>query len=248
MSGARGRLTRYSIYQLRDYFVERGLPALLVGVLVGWTMLLEVRVRYGLAWLDRPDAVDLSDLTLRAALNQFGFLAILISVSGIIANDRRHGYFRLFFAKPVSAVRYYFQAFVAAGVGLMAVSAALHVLWGFVAIPVPPWGTLRALSFYYAIVGGTAFLMSSLVRWDWVATGIVWGGSMILRAVYQRDSGIIAWIVRHFTAPTHLVEAMRDQLYRGVSPPADHLLWAFAYAAACITGALLVVRFRPMAS
>ena len=244
---SRGRLSRYALYQMRDYIMERGLPAMLIGILVGWTTLLELVGRYGAGWAERPQAIDLAEKSLFGALNQFAFLGILVSVSGIVSNDRRHGYFRLVFAKPVSAVRFYLQAFIVAGLGLLAVSAALLLIWGYVALPIAPWGTLRALAFYYFLVGGTGFLMSSLVRWDWVATGLVWGGSVILRAIYQRDTGVMAWIVKHFTAPTHIVEAMRDQLYRGVMPHPSYLAWAFAYAATCIVGALLVVRYRPMA-
>ena len=190
----RGRLSRYALYQMRDYVMERGFPALLIGVLVGWTTLLELRAQYGMRWLERPEAMALSEMFLqRAVFGQFAFLGILISVSGIVANDRRHGFFRLLFAKPVSAVRFYLQSFVVAGLGMLTISAGLLLLWGYVALPVAPWGTMRALAFYYLLVGATAFLMSSLVRWDWVATGVVWGGSiyfsrMLLASLFKRTS------------------------------------------------------------
>lgn len=247
MSDTRGRLGRYAAFQFRDALLERGVPIVLVGLLIGWTTLLEVRVRYGLEWQARADAQMLSTMAVHSALTQFGFLAILIAASGIVANDRRHGYFRLLFAKPIGAVRYYLQAFVIAGVGLMIAALTLHAAWAMAALPVAPWGTLRSLGFYYVVVGSTAFLMSSIVRWDWVGTAAVWGGSSILRAIFGQDHGVIAWAVRNLTAPTHIIDALRDQLYRGEAPATEPFLWALAWSLACVAGGVAVIRYRPMA-
>lgn len=247
MSAHRGRLAAYAAYQFKDYMVERGLPVLLIGVLIGWTTLLATRAQFGRDWTDLPNAAVASVDIMRGTLTQFAFLSTLLSVAGVVANDRRHGYFRLLFAQPVSAVRYYLQAFLAALVGLMLVIALLHGLWALVAPSVAPWGMMRALSFYYLVVGGTAFLMSAILRWDWVATTIVWAGSGILREIYARDTGLVAWMVKHLTAPTHIIDALRDELYRGRMPDTDQLLWALTYAFVCIAGALIIIRLRPMA-
>jgi hypothetical protein len=244
----RGRLTKYAIYQLGDYMRERGVFVGLIGIIIGWGALLGIRGQYGIGWKTMDGASLLSEGVIRSALTQLSFFTVLLSVAGVVANDRKHGYFRLFFAKPVNVVRFYLQAFAAAWVGALLVMLILHGIWSLVAPAVAPWGTLRAMTFQFWVAGSTAFLMSTLVKWDWVATGVLWGGSEIFREIYRNDSGAIAWLVRHFTAPTHVIGELRDAAYNGTWPDNEKLTWALLYGAACMVLAVIVLRRRPLAT
>ena len=246
VSPARGRLDRYSLYQMQDFLTERGVYAVVVGLLVGWTSLLEMRGAHGDAWRTSPMSGVFAMQGIKAALNGFAFLGVLLTSTGVIANDRKHGYYRFLFTKPVSVVRYYFQAWLVSGAGLLVVCALLIAVWNYVAAPVAPWGLLQAMAIYFVLVGGVAFLMSSLVRFDWVATASVWGLTQVLRSIYETRSGVLAWAVNHLLPPTHRLMDVLNAL--PASDPVDRagLAWILGYGVVCMVLGLTVVRFRPM--
>jgi hypothetical protein len=243
----RGRLARYSAYQLIDYLRERGVFVALIGVIIGWGALIELRMRFGPDWTSLERAYGLSINAIRGILSQLSFFVVVLSVAGVVSNDRKHGYFRLLFSKPVGLIRYYVQAFVVSWVGGLFVVALLLGLWSLYAVPVSPIGALEALSLQFWVVGSTAFLMSTLVKWDWVATGVIWGGSEIFRQIYRNDTGAIAWMVRHLTAPTHVIAELREALFMGRPLDNTNLAWALLYGAVCMILAVVVLKFRPLA-
>lgn len=243
----RGRLAEYTRYQFIDFLRERGTSLALIGAIIGWGKLTELRMRFGDGWADSASAGDISFAAIRDLLTQLAFFAALLSVAGIVSNDRKHGYFRLHFAKPISVLRYYAQAFLVSWIGALAVVTLLLGVWALLAAPVPLTGIYKAITLQFWVVGTTGLLMSTLVRWDWVATALIWGGSELLRLIYAREDGPVAWLVRHFTAPTHIIGALRDALFMGRTPDQRNLAWALAYGAICFALALLVLKKRPLA-
>ena len=69
---------------------------------------------------------------LTGTLNALVFLGALFAMNGIVANDRKLGFYRFLFAKPVTPSRYYGQAFVLHWAGFMVVIAVLGALYGIV--------------------------------------------------------------------------------------------------------------------
>ncbi|HJU64720.1 MAG TPA: hypothetical protein VJ596_03545, partial [Gemmatimonadaceae bacterium] len=110
----RGRLGRYATWQLRDYAFERGLPIVIVSVLLLFQAILVVRgmVRGGAA----PEFIRIQALeALIRATPGIAIVSTLLAVNGVISNDRKNGYFRFLFAKPISLVAYYAQAYLVNG-------------------------------------------------------------------------------------------------------------------------------------
>ena len=241
----RGRLARYALFQARDYVRERGLPLLVIGALL---MLMSFQ---GAA--DPPPRVagagDSAALALGAALLElFAPTAVLVGVNGLISSDRKHHYYRLLFSKPVSASRYYAQAFLVSLAGTLL--ATLLVLAAFAQC----FGTLpvaRALLFvtlYFALFGGVGFLLSAITSYDWIALGVVWSLAWLLRAFFPPGESWYGRVLDILLPPLHLLAGAAAPLLGGVSIGLSASVWIVGYGVAAVAIALLVVRYRPMAS
>ena len=151
-------LRRYALWQLRDFARQRGFALLLVGLLLGTVIVGPVRA------VGRPIDERLAMALLTAALTQVSFIAAIISLNGMISDDRKMGYYRFIFSKPVSIAGYYAQLFVVYFVGFIAVCAILLGAFALFAYPVSPVGPLLFCGLVFLSLGGIAFLISSLFR------------------------------------------------------------------------------------
>ncbi len=61
---------------------------------------------------------------LRGILGTIVFVGALFAMNGIVANDRKQGFYRFLFAKPMTPSRYYGQAFFVHWAGFVAVMIA----------------------------------------------------------------------------------------------------------------------------
>ena len=120
---SRARTGAYALWQLRDYLKDRGVSTLIVGALsayLGWSMMTETApmprptdvvsagllARFGNA--DSVYAARMAEFSfhfMRSMLGAMIFLGALFAMNGIVANDRKQGFFRFLFAKPVSPSR-----------------------------------------------------------------------------------------------------------------------------------------------
>ena len=147
---SRARVGAYTAWQLRDYLKDRGLSTLVVAALsayLGWSMMTEktpmprstdavsaeLLVRFGSAGaVYAARMAEFSFHFMRSMLGAMIFLGALFAMNGIVANDRKQGFFRFLFAKPMTPSRYYGQAFVVHTVGFMLVMLLLGAIYGFV--------------------------------------------------------------------------------------------------------------------
>ena len=176
---SRGRLARYSLWQFRDFVMEKGISIIIIGLLWGYLQLLPFRQSFS------PEMTP--ELIIRLVTLLAGSLvsiAVLIALNGIISTDRKLGYYRFMFAKPVSPVRYYGQLFVVHLVGLLSGMVLLALVFFFVAGRFNVWNLILYTSLIYVALGGIGFFISAASKYDWVTLAAVWVGSRILRALF----------------------------------------------------------------
>lgn len=236
----KGNLTRYSIWQLRDFIRDRGFALIIVGVLLGFTILGPVKAMG--RTIDSKMAKDI----LTAMLQQVSFITAFIALNGIISNDRKMGYFRFLFSKPVSITAYYSQLFVVFLVGYLAACAVLIGIFAIFARPVSPFGPLAFCALVFLSFGGIAFLISSLVRYDWPVLGAVLLGSSILHALWQYKEGWRRMVLSILPPMYHLTDALPDIMTRG-TVNTNNILWLLGYSAICFALGLFVLKRRPFA-
>lgn len=241
----RARLARYGLWQARDFVFERGFPILLIGALLIFA------VREGLNEPARAiiaaggdDARFLGARVMQQVLEGTWFVFALIAVHGISGNDRSSGRFRFIFAKPVSVLRYYAQAYAIGGL-LTMVCAALVIAGTTMIAPIAGTTARDALAVYLAawlLVGGICFFFSAIWRFDWVATAAAVGAAGYLASHWAGA----AWLrplppVLTLWRQAALLKEMAPLDWRG-------LVWAGAYGVACFLLGLVVLRRRPLAT
>ena len=105
----RGRLARYSLWQFRDFVIERGIAIFIIAFLWGYVLLEPLRRAIGPQWPgDKTSPVWALTLQISSAMVS---LAVLIALNGMVSTDRKAGYYRFLFSKPVNVVAYYAQLF-----------------------------------------------------------------------------------------------------------------------------------------
>jgi hypothetical protein len=243
----RGRLGRYGAWQLRDYVLERGLPIIIVSVLLLFQGIIIVRsmVRGGAA----PELIRLQALdALIRATPGIAIVSTLLAVNGVISNDRKNGYFRFLFAKPISLVAYYAQSYIVNGAGLAVTTVATLGIFAVVAFPVFPAQLLAFVALTYVAFGGIGFLLSALTRFDWVAMGAVWLLSQLLRAVYPSDQSWHGRLLDMVLPPLHHLDNVGLNLLRNQPIDMSNVLWLTGWGIGAFVAGLIVIRLRPLAS
>jgi ABC-type transport system involved in multi-copper enzyme maturation permease subunit len=240
-----GRLARYALFQASDYLRERGFPLLLVGALL---LLMSAQGIVGSTGVDigAPEFRPLAIATV--FLELFAPTAVLIAVNGIISGDRKHRYYRLLFSKPISAARYYAQAFLVSLTGTivatLVVLAAFRVILG----AVPVLGALHFVVLYFVLFGGVGFLLSAITEYDWIALGVVWSLAWLLRSWFPAGESWLGTVIDVILPPLQLLAGAAAPLMGGVGIDIQSRLWIVGYGAAAFVAGLLIVRSRPMAS
>ncbi|HYD54425.1 MAG TPA: hypothetical protein VEA99_17440 [Gemmatimonadaceae bacterium] len=116
------RLGAYAWWQLRDYLFEKGIGTLLVMLFAGSIGYIGAKgmTRFSPDSLRAPLSAAFSEL-----YGQLVLLGVLFATNGIVSDDRKNGYYRFLFAKPVSVPRFYVQKFLVHLCGFLLVSAVL---------------------------------------------------------------------------------------------------------------------------
>lgn len=240
-----GRLARYALFQATDYARERGLPLLLVGALL---LLMAAQGAIGSAGVELGGGGMRALALAMVFLELFAPTAVLIAVNGIISGDRKHRFYRLLFAKPISAPRYYAQAFVVSLLGTLAATLVVLLVFRAVFGAVPIAGSLHFVLLYFLLFGGVGFLLSAITEYDWIALGVVWSLAWLLRSWFPAGESWFGRVVDVLLPPLQLLAGAAAPLLGGVGIDTRSRLWVVGYGVAAIAAALLVVRFRPMAS
>ena len=242
----RARLWSYIGWQARDFVTERGAPLLIVATLMSFPIIMGLRnLGNNMPPLQAATSARYGILQLFA---EFALISVLIGINGVVSNDRVKGYYRFLFAKPVSIPRYYAQAYVVNGVGL--VLTALGVLGAIFALgyPVFPARVLLMVALVYLSLGGLGFFYSTLARFDWVLMGATWGLAQVLRAVYPAQESRAGRVIDVVLPPFHQLRDTGLVLARGETPETATLVWLLAWGLSGFVVGLLILRRRPLAT
>jgi hypothetical protein len=233
-------LRRYAAWQFRDFIRDRGIALLLVGFLVGFTIVGPFRAMGG----EMDDRMALRILS--AALSQVAFIAAFIALNGIVSNDRKLGYYRFLFSKPVSIPAYYAQLLAVYFVGFLIVCAVLIGMFAVAARPVAPWAPLAFCGLVFLSFAGIAFVVSSLFRYDWPILAAIFLGSSILQAMWQYEEGWRRMVIS-VLPPIYKLPGMLAPLLDRGTLETNSVLWLLGYSGICFAAGLLVLRRRPFA-
>ena len=219
---SRGRLARYSLWQFRDFVMDRGIAILVIGLLWGYVLLEPLRRTMGPGWSGGATAQAWPFvLQITTAVVS---LSVLITLNGMVSTDRKMGYYRFLFAKPVNPVVYYAQLFL---VGMAGVLAAMLVLASALRIILPTFSILNFILYsalIYVAMGGIGFFLSAATRYDWLSLAAVWLGARALRTVYGPRGDWRSKAVE-LLPPVHKVDDLANSLIgRGTAETHD-VLW-----------------------
>lgn len=245
----RARLFRYALWQFRDYFLSQG-PSTLIVVLLGAYLTL-MEINSGAPTGSTHAIVDLSPEAARRFFVQvvgfFVFLGALFATNGIVANDRKFGYYRFYFAKPVSPPAFYGGLFVVNALGFLVVA---HLLWLLFRVVVGPMGTryftLVVLGVYVGYAG-IGFLLSALSRFDWLSLLSVILAAQFAWGVWASATGVRGALV-HLLPPVHVTTPVYLAVATGTAMPWGDFAWMAGYGVVCFVLGLVVLRFKSLAS
>jgi ABC-type transport system involved in multi-copper enzyme maturation permease subunit len=244
-SPPRARLARYALWHLRDYLREKGIATLITLGLVGYLTQIPI-MRARSSGFSGPLMEQAEDQAFVSALKFLGFVGVLFATNGMISDDRRHGYYRLLFAKPVSVPGYYAEKWAVYGVGFLVVCGLLLALYGATVETFFPASFLPTFALIYVALGGIGFLLSAAWRFDWLSLAAVLGLSDVLWLLFHEDAGIGGTLVR-LLPPVHLLDGVYQSVRTGGEVPLSDLVWLGGYGLACFAAGLAVVRRRPLA-
>jgi ABC-type transport system involved in multi-copper enzyme maturation permease subunit len=240
----RARLGRYALWHLRDYLRDKGIATLITLGLIGYLNYIPI-MRLRAAGMGGVMVDQASDQAFVSGLKFLGFLGVLFATNGMVADDRRHGYYRLLFAKPVNVVAYYAEKFAVYGIGFLAAAALLLAVYSATVEPFFPAAFLPTMALVYLALGGIGFLLSAAWRFDWLSLAVVVGVSEALWFLFRDDLGWTGSLVR-LLPPVHLLDGIYRAVRSGAAAPMDHVVWLAAYGAVCFAVGLIIVRRRPL--
>lgn len=235
-------LARYSLWQFRDFAVDRGLSILIIGFLWGYALIEPIRRTVGSAggsasplWLV---AIQVSSAVVS--------VAVLVALNGIVSADRKAGYYRFLFSKPVNPVLFYAQLFFVYGVGvivaMLLLSSLLHKLLPTFSIP----HFLVYTALVYIAMGGIGFFLSVATRYDWLSLAAVWLGARVLRGIYGAGNDWRSKLVQ-LLPPVHRLDDVANSLIGTGSAHMADVMWLFGYGALFFALGLAALRWGSLA-
>ena len=237
-------LAKYSLWQFRDFVLERGIAIVLIGSLWGYVMFEPLRRAMGPQWTgDQTSPVWGVALQVASAVVS---LSVLIAVNGIVSADRKAGYYRFLFSKPINPVIYYAQLFVVYMVGVL---VAMLILSGLLRTIFPAFSVRNFLLYaglIYVAMGGIGFFLSVATRYDWLTLAVVWLGSRILRGVYGSRNDWRSKAVE-LLPPVHKLDEMANSLIGRGSADTSDALWLLGYGLLFFAIGLLLIRYGSLA-
>jgi len=257
----RARLGRYALWQGRDYLFNRGLPTLIVALLIGYlgvsAMLARLNASEGppqrlinqYGSIDAARAAMRHDLSMgfmQSFIGTFAFLGALFAINGIVSNDRKLGFYRFLFAKPVTPAAYYGIEFLVNGICFMVLTVVLALLYGAILDPVLSASLLIAVAAGYLCYAGLGFALSALSRWDWLSLVAVAGAADVLWTFYGASSSPFAVLLRLFP-PVNRTSAIYAAAASGMALPWHSVLWLAGYGAIAFVAGLAILRHRRLA-
>lgn len=264
----RAQMLRYASWQLRDYLFERGMPTMALAALFTFPGVMGVRavmgrfaehslsvrpsaiIRYGS--LTAAQHAQLNEMSLgfiRSIIGMVVFLGALLAVQGLASNDRKNGYFRFLFAKPVTPERYYGQGFLVHWLGFLLALVLLLLLWGWLALPVISARLLLAAGLLWLCYAGIGFLLTAASRWDWL---ILAAAAIVSNALWTKygDSASVFAKLLYLLPPLTKVDSVYAAATstQPVDMPWATIAWLAGYGAVCYVAGLVVLHHRRLAT
>ena len=235
---SRARLARYSLWQFRDFAIDRGIAIMIIGLLWGYTLIAPMRAAMGAAF-DSGPASPAWPLVITVTSSVVS-LSVLIALNGIVSTDRKMGYYRFLFSKPVSAVAYYAQLFFVYMAGVLAAMLLLAVVLHSV---VPTFKIVNFLAYaaiIYIAMGGIGFFLSVATRFDWLTLAATWLGSRIIRDFSSPKPGWSSKLVE-LLPPVHKLDEVSMSIITSGTAHAGDVLWLLGYGALFLALGLLLL-------
>jgi hypothetical protein len=168
-------------------------------------------------------------------------VAVLIAVNGIVSTDRKMGYYRFLFSKPVNPILYYAQAFF---VYMAGVVACMFVLSRILQTILPTFSIVNYLLYsalIYVAMGGIGFFLSVATRYDWLSLAAVWLGARILRTTWGPKNDWRSKVVE-LLPPVHKLDEVANSLIGTGTAHASDVLWLLGYGALFFALGLVILR------
>jgi hypothetical protein len=236
---SRGRLARYALWQFRDFAIDRGVAIVIIGLLWGYLLIAPLRAAMGTSFAVGPRSPAWPLLI--SVTTSVVSLAVLIALNGMVSTDRKLGYYRFLFSKPVSPVAYYAQLFFVYMFGTL---VAMLLLSGILRALVPTFSIYNFLLYagiIYVAMGGIGFLVSVATRFDWLTLAAIWVGSRVLRDIYGPRPGWQGKAVE-LLPPVHKLNEVSHTLITNGTAHASDVIWLLGYGALFFALGLLVLR------
>jgi hypothetical protein len=233
------RLARYSLWQFRDFVVDRGISIIIIGILWGFLLIEPIRRSMGPAFA--ASTLSPTWALLMTVVSSVVSIAVLIALNGLVSTDRKMGYYRFLFSKPVSPVAFYAQLFFVYMVGVLIAMLLLSLILHSV---VPRFSVLNFVLYsavIYIAMGGIGFFISVATRLDWLTLAAVWLGSHMLRSIYGAKTGIAGKLVQ-VLPPVHKLDEVAVGIISNRSAPTGDIIWLLAYGAAFFVLGLLLLK------
>jgi hypothetical protein len=237
-------LARYSLWQFRDFVVERGIAILIIGFLWGYVLIEPLRRTMG-SQLSGPQGTTVFGIALQIS-SAIVSLSVLIALNGIVSTDRKLGYYRFMLSKPVNPVLYYAQLFF---VYMAGVVASMFVLSSLLHTVLPTFSILHFLLYtalIYVAMGGIGFFVSVATRYDWLTLAAVWLGSRMLRSLYGAKNDWRSKAVE-LLPPVHKVDEVANSLIGTGTAHAGDVLWLLGYGVLFFLLGLVALRWGSLA-
>jgi hypothetical protein len=233
------RLARYSLWQFRDFVVDRGIAIVIIGVLWGFLLIEPIRRSMGPAFA--ANTLSPTWPLLMTVVSSVVSISVLIALNGLVSADRKMGYYRFLFSKPVSPVAFYAQLFFVYMLGVL----IAMVLLSLILHQVVPRFSVVNFALYSAVIyiamGGIGFFISVATRYDWLTLAAVWLGSHMLRSIYGPKPGILGKLVQ-VLPPVHKLDEVAAGIITNRSAPTGDVLWLVGYGAAFFLLGLLLLQ------
>ncbi len=234
----RDNLRRYSLWQMRDFGRDRAIALLIIGVALGFAIVAPVRMMH--MAVTEVSAKQL----ISASLQQIVYVCAFVALNGIVSTDRKMGYYRFLFSKPVSIPAYYAQQFLIYFVGFLAVMAILLGIFAFFIYPLSPVGPLIYCAIVFLSLGGISFFISSLFRVDWPILAGVFLGSALLHSIWEESEGWKHMVIA-VLPPLNKLAAILPTIMADGTVDTNSILWLFGYSLLFFLAGLYVLRRRP---
>lgn len=240
------RLPAYARWQLRDYFANKGFGTLLIVALLLFSAYLPYRA--AVSGGAGPDAIEMVlTMALTQIITSFVLFGVLFATNGIVSEDRKLGYYRFYFAKPVSVVAFYAQKFVVHLVGFLLLGAVMLAAYSALMRPTFPSALFPVLALLFVGLGGIGFMLSAVTTADWVSLIGVYVVSLIAWTMYGVDEGWRGMLVR-LLPPVHKLGEIYGAVVASEPVPMKWLMWITAYGFGCALVGLYVLSRRRLAT